>query len=229
MIGALSPTWIVRVICGFTVALCAVVALGTSSASAQAVWKSSGIVVGLINFLILLLTFRSVFRRVHKVLHADGWWFPLLDGEWTGEVHSNWPRVHRMMLAARGEAPAFNTLTEELPPGQPGERTNVTAQIASNLFEILIELRIPGTNRLSRSVFVRPQWCKPSLPRLYYTYEQIDTGNVSATDAARHFGAAIVDYDTGTDELRGEYWTQRQGVRGLNTAGFITLSRTKRT
>jgi hypothetical protein len=113
---------------------------------------------------------------------------------------------------------------DEVPGG--GELvTAIEATITSSLFNLQMEIRIPGTQRSSRTVFVRPQWRRPEPPQITYVYEQVDHGQLAVTDAQRHRGAAMLDYDRLAGELRGEYWTNRQGARGLNTAGILVLKR----
>jgi hypothetical protein len=198
----------------------------TSHSAAADLWALQGPIIGVVNFIVFLLTLRPVFLRVYKMTWAKLWWFPLLEGQWTGELRSNWPRVHAMMLAAKGAGPHFDALTDELPDG--GELiTNLDATIRCSLFSIEMEIRIPGTERTSHTVFVRPQWLRPARPQITYVYDQSDQGAVAVTDAPHHRGAACLAYDANTEQLRGEYWTNRQGVKGLNTAGSLILRRTK--
>ena len=226
MINALAPAMIVRAF-SFVFMVAAWASLFVSSASeASDLWSARGTILGAVNALIFALTFRPVFRVGYRLIFADRWWFPMIDGEWEGELRSNWPRVRALMLAAKGDTPPFDALADELPGG--GEQvTELEATITCSLFEVLMEIRIPGTERTSRTVFVRPQWCKPAAPQIAYVYDQVDHGAVAVTDAPRHRGAAVLEFDRKTGELRGEYWTNRQSPKGLNTAGSVIFRRAR--
>ena len=104
MINALSPTLIARIFSLVVLAVTAAALLLTSG-SASALWKVQGVVVAVVNALIFLLTLRPVFLWLYRISKAELWWFPLLDGKWTGEVRSNWHRVKAQMEAAQGPAP----------------------------------------------------------------------------------------------------------------------------
>jgi len=150
-----------------------------------------------------------------------------LDGEWEGELHSNWPRIRAMMEAARGDRPAFDALSSDLPDGLPSEPVRLSATITSGLLDFKIVMRMSPTRR-SYTVFVKPAWCKPSAPRLYYLYEQTEVGAIETSDISEHRGAAYLDYDPDLDTLHGRYWTERFADRGLNTAGRLILRRAAR-
>ncbi len=224
MINALSPAWIVRGITLLVMLVSWASLLRISPTEASHFWAQRSTVIGVVNAVIFLLTFRPIFLALYRLSFADLWWFPLLDGKWTGELRSNWPRVRAMMMAAKGAGPKFDTLTDELPRGDELV-TKLEANIKCSLFNMEIEIHLPGTERTSRTVFVRPQWCRPAQPQLTYVYDQVDHGQVAVTDVARHRGAAVLDYDRSMKELRGEYWTNRQGTKGLNTAGSLILRR----
>jgi hypothetical protein len=224
MINALSPTIIVRSLT-LLIAIAAFFAVAVRSLnSAFDLWAVQGLVTFIVNGVIALLTVRSIFLWVYKLIRADLWWFPLLDGEWVGELRSNWPRVRTMMLAAKHERERFDALVDELSPDETSV-TPLNVTIACSLLTIEMTVRIPGTERTSHAHFVRPQWRRPAAPQISYVYEQVDHGHVAVTDAQRHRGAAVLDYHQATGELRGEYWTNRQGSKGLNTAGVLTLRR----
>lgn len=223
MINALPTAWTLR---GFTVVvivLCAL-AIRSSPTEAGSLLAQQGKIVLLVNALVLALTFPPIFRFVHRCTWAHLWWFPLLDGQWDVELWSNWPRVQAMAEAARADGPRFDALTQDL-PAEAMKSLHLEATITSSLFEVQMHLQVPGTNRGSRTIFMRPQWRKPKPPRITYVYEQEDHAPVSATDVPKHLGAGVLTYDKATDELRGEYWTQRQAAKGLNTAGTLILRR----
>lgn len=224
MINALPTALTVRVFTLLVVALCAIVVALSSAPGASQLIAAQGLVVLGVNLVVFLLTLRPVFLWCHKVTFAKHWWFPRLDGAWEVTVWSNWPLVRATLAAARGDAPRFDPLTQGAPMG-PAQPITMTADIKSSLFGIEIKMDVPGTERGSRTIFVRPQWCRPSLPTLTYVYEQTDHQPVAVTDSPQHLGAGVLKYHPESDELRGEYWTQRQGNKGLNTAGTLLLRR----
>lgn len=63
------------------------------------------------------------------------------------------------------------------------------------------------------------------MSELSYVFEQIDPESVGTTDSKKHFGAGVVVYDPDTDEIRGDYWSDRREDAGLNTAGTIRMTR----
>jgi len=216
-----SPVAILRTVAALTFFL-AVGALWLGDPdAARALLGLKGFVLAGPAALVFLLTVRPVFHIVHRTLGAGHWWFPLLDGVWEGEAHSNWPRIQALMEAARHDAPAFDALSDPL---AAGASIPVTATIRSGLLDYSLTLRISGT-RKSETIFVRPTWMKPEAPRLAYLYEQCEDAAVEVSDVRVHRGAAILSYDLERDTLSGEYWTQRQAIIGLNTAGSLILRR----
>jgi hypothetical protein len=224
MINALPTAWTIRGVTLLVIALCVLALARGSPTTAAHLWGLQGDIVIGVNALVLALTFPPIFRFVHRWTWAHLWWFPLLDGKWNVELWSNWPRVQAMLSAARGDAPSFDALTEELPP-ETTKPVHLEATITSSLFEVQMEMCIPGTERGSKTVFMRPQWRRPERPCITYVYEQVDHALVPVTDVPRHLGAGVLTYHKEADELRGEYWTQRQASKGLNTAGTLILKR----
>jgi len=224
MIYALNPTVVVRWV-SFVTFVFAVAAVWLSSpTSAHSLWAAKSIVLGGPSAILFVMTFRPVFRWVHKFSFARVWLFPLLDGEWEGEVHSNWPRIQAMMEAARGNAPPFNALSDPAPTSATPGAIQIRAKIESGLLDFRITLTMSDT-RHSRTIFVKPERGSGQPSRLYYIYTQQEDGALEVTDAGRHQGAAYLDYDEDTGRLSGAYWTERQGEFGLNTAGRIRLWR----
>jgi len=222
MINALPATLAARVVTSVIIVICAITIFRNSPTNAHEFLSNQGTVLMVVNLAILALTNQTVFAGFHFATFARFWWFPLLDGEWEGEVLSNFPRVEAMLLAAQRKAPAFNTLTQELPDGLE-KSIPVVARIRSSLFEMSIKMEVVGTARRSETLFVRPQWRRPDAPRLLYLYKQVDEGRVAVTDTSEHFGAAILEFDKEALRLAGEYWTQRQSNKALNTAGRLVL------
>lgn len=173
---------------------------------------------------IVLLSIRPVLRVLHLVTFAKYWWFPWLDGEWRAEIRSNWPKVERMYLAAKREVSKFDAVAAPL-TGDDELVTIASVTIESSLFDISIEITPDGTNKVSRTRFVRSRWARPDRPELSYVYEQLDNATLPPTDARQHYGAGIVEYFAKTDELSGHYWTNRKAEAALNTAGTIVMRR----
>jgi hypothetical protein len=224
VIYALNPTQIIRWVSLLTLALAVGMVWLSSPTAARDLWSAKSYVLAVPSLIIFLLTLRPVFKWVHGASFARAWLFPLLDGEWEGEIHSNWPRIRAMMEAARGDASTFNALSDPTPASAAAPPVKIRAKIESGLFDYCITLTMSET-RHSRTVFVKPEWRRPDRPRLYYLYRQQEDGQVEVSDSSQHQGAAYLDYDVETDVLSGTYWTGRQFERGLNTAGRIRLAR----
>lgn len=224
MIYAFKPSWLIRGITGLTCVLCAGVVWHLVPVLVGSFWSFTGWIVMAVNFGVLLLSFPWFYGVIHKAALADLWAFPLLDGTWDATVTTNWPRVDAMMKAARHDGPAFNAMSDEVPPSTARERVSFEVKITSNLFDIQIRSRISDSRR-SWSIFSMPRWRKPDDPEIYYVFEQFESGEVPVTDTKRHLGAARLRYDRTTRTLGGDYWTERKGEAGINTAGTITMKR----
>lgn len=72
---------------------------------------------------------------------------------------------------------------------------------------------------------MRPARLNDGISELSYVFEQIDPQSIETTDSKKHFGAGVVRYDPETDEIRGDYWSDRREDAGLNTAGTIRMTR----
>jgi hypothetical protein len=140
------------------------------------------------------------------------------------EIRSNWPRIKATMKAARTSG-RFDPLTGDVDSEAEGGLTRAAVTIRTTLLNIRIRLTPENTQRVSKTRFVLPRWSKPQEPELSYLFEQVDDGPVQPTDERAHFGAAHLVYDEDSDTLRGEYWTERRGESGINTAGTIVLRR----
>ena len=226
MIYALNRSTLITAVALFAViTICGLIVVGQIGSAAD-VWARRGLVVLALDALVAALCVPRVFAIFHAVTLARLWWFPRLDGEWSAELRSNWPRIRRTFEAARARRAVFDALADPLTEDE-AEAGLIQARVTirSSLLVVSIELEPLGSSRISRSRFVRAQWLKPALPELAYLYEQIDAGIVAPTDGRRHFGAGVVVYDKERDEITGEYWTQRREDAGFNTAGTITMRR----
>lgn len=228
MIFALNRSMLAMVGVTLVIGLICAIVLVEGGASSAEIWARRGSVILAVNLLVGALCIPRVFAVAHAISFAKYWWFPLLDGEWSAEIHSNWPRIRKMHEAARAKGARFDALADALSPTEQAEGiTLAKVTIRSSLILFSFRLEPLGSVRISRSRFVRPLWRKPDLPELTYVYEQVDSGQVAATDARRHFGAGIICYDSDSDTLAGEYWTQRREDLGFNTAGTIRLTRVR--
>ncbi|MCE6075331.1 hypothetical protein FS799_10745 [Agrobacterium vitis] len=224
MIFALSRSLVLSTIVLLVVAICVgLLRYGYAAAPRDLLNWSSKIAL-LISVLLVLLSIRPVLRALHFITLAKYWLFPWLDGEWRAEIRSNWPKVERMYLAAKDDAPKFDALATPLTVADELV-TMASVTIQSSLFEISIEITPDGTNKVSRTRFVRPRWAKPDRPELSYVYAQLDNAVLAPTDTRQHYGAGIVEYIERTGELSGHYWTNRKAQAALNTAGTIIMRR----
>ena len=206
------------------VVICVVLLTSGYAATPRDLLKWSSKIALFISGALVLLSLRPVLRVLHLATFAKHWWFPWLDGEWRAEIRSNWPKVERMYLAAKREVPKFDALAAPLTEvDELVTRASVTIQ--SSLFDISIEITPDGTNKVSRTRFVRPRWAKPDWPELSYVYAQLDNTALAPTDTRHHYGAGIVEYIAKTGELSGHYWTNRKAQAALNTAGTIVMRR----
>ena len=114
MIFALSRSLILSALVMLVVAICVgLLSFGYAETPHDLLSWSSKIAL-LISGIIVLLGIRPVLRALHFITFAKYWWFPWLDGEWRAEIRSNWPKVQRMYLAAKGEGSNFDALGQSL-------------------------------------------------------------------------------------------------------------------
>lgn len=76
MINALPAATVVRVVTMFIVIICALLVFGPRSDEASHLVKGMGTVVGLVNGVVLLLTWGPAFQLLHRCTLAQLWWFP---------------------------------------------------------------------------------------------------------------------------------------------------------
>lgn len=133
--------------------------------------------------------------------------FPDLDGEWTGELMSNWPVVE-----ARGVEDAEKRELFARP---------AKARIHASLLSVTMTLETKDKYSTSRTVLVGvTKGPNPGECSLIYAYEN-RTPSPKNTDEQFHYGAAVLTFQReGRDlVLIGPYWTNRNWKKGLNTAG----------
>lgn len=226
MIFAMHRPIVLGLLVGFLLAAAALLMEIGYAETPSEIMSRRGIILLALNALILLLCWRPALKAIHWATFASKWWFPWLDGEWQAEIRSNWPKVKAMYESARGKGPRYDALTAPAPDDEK-TLTLASVSIKTTLLEITIEIVPEGTHKISRTRFVRPRWAKPDRPELSYVYEQEDHTTPAHLDAQLHFGAGVIKYFENSDQIAGEYWTNRRGDVGLNTAGTIIMRRVK--
>lgn len=143
-----------------------------------------------------------------------GWPFPDIDGQWIGEIESNWNLVGLRSSHQQSAA-----------PDQP---IPVKVKIIARLFFIRINLISSDDYSVSKTSFVNiSKDPEDKSIQLSYLYKNI-TLRPKPTDCAEHDGAALLSFrklDDNTKQLFGTYWTNRAWSKGLNTAGTINLKK----
>lgn len=138
--------------------------------------------------------------------------FPPIDGEWRVAIQSNWNVVRQLT----GQAPSEALFAKQ------GKVT-----ITSRLFSV--RMRFQSDDKYSKSstmiVGVRRDSEHGGI-ELNYSYLNV-TRNPELTDSGCHHGAARLEIhdENGAVTLDGEYWTNRNWNKGLNTAGLIAFVR----
>ena len=141
-------------------------------------------------------------------------WFPPIDGEWIATLESNWPVIKRLV-------DPNSTFVLNGP-------TQARITIISRLFFIRMNLVTDSRYSTSKTIFVRVMRDEhDASAQLYYVYRNT-TLTPAETDSGSHNGAACLDIHVeknGEIWMDGAYWTDRNWVKGMNTAGKITLRR----
>ena len=140
-----------------------------------------------------------------------GMLFPPIEGDWTGELTTNWPTISSMAGLPAGDAKPIA----------------IAAYVKARLFTVGMETRSNTgySDSETLTVGIAKHGLRNTL-RLAYLYEG-KTSRPLPTDSSQHHGAAILDLDGKKDDmtLEGSYWTNRNWTKGLNTAGHIRLRR----
>lgn len=139
-------------------------------------------------------------------------YFPPIDGEWQVFIQSNWNILRQLVGEAKGEA----LFSKE-------GKVVITSRLLS------VRMRFQSDDKYSKStttiVGVRRDPEHGTI-ELNYCYHNV-TRNPEVTDSGCHYGAARVEIheENGRISLDGEYWTNRNWNKGLNTAGMIAFER----
>ncbi|WP_057429070.1 hypothetical protein [Pseudomonas syringae group genomosp. 3] len=138
--------------------------------------------------------------------------FPPIDGDWQVTIRSNWNQVGQLV-----GLPVVETLFSK--------QGRVT--ITSRLFSV--RMKFESDDKYSKSsstvVGVRRDPEHGTI-ELNYSYHNV-TRNPEVTDSGSHYGSARVEIHDNREGLTldGEYWTNRNWNKGLNTAGLISFER----
>jgi hypothetical protein len=140
---------------------------------------------------------------------------PDISGRWVGGTESNWPQISARIKADNQAAPPETQITP------------VSVTIKARLLSVgmTLESDTRYSNSETIAVSVLKHGAKDGV-RLAYIYENY-TPHPEPTDSGHHYGAACVDLfvRNGHQSLEGNYWTNRNWEKGLNTAGRIILRR----
>lgn len=227
MLSVLKFETIARLIAGLSVMVCALVLLTGWADGPLALMMSAGLVSFLVLMLLLPLYVRSWFHRLYRLIRGPTLIYPVLDGQWHGEIESNWSIVKKLLAVSKGEEPGpFDPLNHDLGSVDWGQPVQVTATIVSGFLDFKMTMLMVGTTRRSETLVVKLDRTETKTPRLRYIYRQTDQSlKIAPTDRETHLGSAELTLSDDGNTLSGRYWTDRIGDKGLNTAGRLMLKR----
>ena len=213
----------VRLIVGLSVVVCAVILFTGWVEGPVALLMRLGVITLIVMLLLAPLYNRTWFHFVYRRLGGPSLVYPVLDGEWHGEVRSNWPIVKRMLDISKGEQTGpYDPLTEDPSKTEEDEPIKVTAIIKSGFLDFKMDVRMDGTARWSETLSVKLDRTETGRPRIRYIFRQVDDSlEIVPTDRESHLGAAQLTLNEDGSVLSGRYWTDRVGDKGLNTSGLI--------
>ena len=145
--------------------------------------------------------------------------FPNIDGEYEVEISSNWSVIkarsdgREPVVSPEGDVTLFKKMGR--------------AKITARLVRIDVSLTMDDRYLTSETVTCALQRDKGEhKPVLVYVYSS-DVPTPKNTDSQRHLGAARIPIplERRPMVLEGNYWTDRNWHKGLNTAGHIRLRR----
>ncbi|WP_039011214.1 hypothetical protein [Pseudomonas brassicacearum] len=179
----------------------------------SAFWSVAKVAVGVSTIVLLGVGQTPMFPWICKLPFLRNF-FPPIDGDWLVTIRSNWNVVRQLSGQPTGAA-----LFEK--------QGKVT--ITSRLFGI--RMKFQSDDKYSKSsttiVGVRRDPEHGTI-ELNYSYLNV-TRNPEVTDSGCHLGSARLEVHDGDGgvTLDGEYWTNRNWNKGLNTAGMIFFERLK--
>jgi hypothetical protein len=187
----------------------------------------------LVNFLLILASFKVVWRPLWRVAKPLRDWFPDLNGNYDVELRHNWP-IQQKLLEASANGTPFDPRLPDTEMPELGT-AKLKAKIDIGFYAIRMTMwserledgkAIIDHSRTISTTLIRPYDGHPH--RLAYTYQQSNRRELIApSDDTTFEGSAVLRIeDVESGELEGEYWTNRAWHRGLSTAGTIKLRRT---
>lgn len=227
MLSVLKFETVARVIATISVVICAAFLLTGLATGPLALLMSGGLISFVVMVLFLPLYNKSWFHKLYGFFRGPTLIYPVLDGQWRGEIESNWSIVKKMLAVSRGEESGpFDPLTQDLDRLKWDPPIPITANILSGFLDFKINVVVDGTTRQSETLSVRLDRTETGIPRLRYIFRQFDESlNLLPSDQETHLGAAELTLSSDGKTLKGRYWTDRVGNKGLNTAGRIVLRR----
>ncbi|MGQ4879322.1 hypothetical protein ACOJCM_12225 [Billgrantia sp. LNSP4103-1] len=174
-------------------------------------WSLAKLAVATTLLLLIGLGQTPLFPWICK-LPRVGNYFPPIDGEWQVIMRSNWNILRQLVGEDKGDA-LFK---------KEGKVT-----ITSRLFSVRIKFQSNDEYSKSTTTMVGVRRDpEHGTIELNYCYHNV-TRNPEVTDSGCHYGAARVEVHekNGLVSLEGEYWTNRNWNKGLNTAGLIAFER----
>lgn len=145
--------------------------------------------------------------------------FPNIDGEYAVEISSNWSIIK---ARSTGREPGLSPDGEPLLCNRVGKAT-----VSARLTRIDMTLDMNDNYLSSETVTCSVQRRRGERkPMLFYIYDS-HVLRPRNTDSQRHLGAASlsIPLERCPGVLEGNYWTDRNWHRGLNTAGHIRFTR----
>jgi hypothetical protein len=179
-----------------------------------AFWSAAKISVSAATGLVVFLGQTGIFPLICRLPFLRKY-FPPIDGDWQVAIRSNWNVVGQLAGLPLGEA-LF---------AKQGKIT-----ITSRLFSVRIKFQADDKYSKSSTTLVGVRRDpEHGTVELSYIYHNV-TRDPEATDSGCHYGSARIEIHDENDELgmEGEYWTNRNWNKGLNTAGLISFERITR-
>lgn len=177
----------------------------------KAVWTGWGAATGGVALIFSLGQWPQFFSWACRATPL-GRLFPPIGGTWRMMLESNWDTI-----AERSD--------HEKRSAKPLEGT---ATITARLFAVSIKFETDDGYTNSRTISAQvvrdPEHGDLHLAYIY----KAETPNHVKSDSGGHHGAGYLDYRPSPDKgdmFKGYYWTNRNWVEGLNTAGIATLER----
>lgn len=198
------------------------------SADGLSEWLSvsskTGTIVGLI---IIGLGESPLFRKIWKIQFIQDKFFPYIHGRWEGQIQSNWSVISAIREAASGLPNSVDVNSIDMHT-IGSMKKDVTVEITATFLFIRMKLIPKDGYTDSETIFVKPEKNGDGgYPCLYYMYRtkaDIPQGD----DEKIHYGAAKMDIrlnSAGGLNIVGNYWTERNWQKGMNTAGTLDINK----